>query len=82
MGGCGGKVIHDMLRGGYHIARSVDEVSLPGLSLHSAILSSALYYYLVHIAALLTATQGTALVIILLVRTVTRLGQVRHTARF
>lgn len=68
IGGSGGKFLHDMIRGGYNISTSKDELSLPSMSYHSSVFAAALYYALVHLYPLFTALQGTTLITILLVR--------------
>jgi uncharacterized membrane protein YeiH len=68
IGGSGGKIVHDVLRGGYHIAKSPDELRMPTMSVHSSTMAALMYYFLVHVYAVFTAKQGTTLVIIFLVR--------------
>ena len=66
--GSAGKVWHDIVRGGYHIARAPDEVSVPGLGLHSAAAGAALVYGLGVAYPILNPRQCHALVALLFVR--------------
>ena len=68
IGGSGGKVWHDALRGGYGISNGRDEVSVPGTSLHSSFIGAVLYFWLAVSTDTLTFRQGHALLTVLLVR--------------
>ena len=61
-------MLHDAVRGGYHLARAPDEVSVPGMGMHSAMAGSVLYYWLVIVQQVLTQRQGQAMLVILFVR--------------
>jgi hypothetical protein len=68
IGGSGGKVLHDIVRGGYNIAQDADEMSIPGSSLQSSFAAAVIYYWLVIVSGTLTAKQGHTLLTVLLVR--------------
>jgi hypothetical protein len=68
LGGCGGKIVNDIIRGGYHMAKEPDEMRVPGIGVNRAVLCCILYYVLVHVYNILKPRQGTTLVILLLVR--------------
>lgn len=60
-------MIHDALRGGYGISMRADEVSVPGMSLHSSMGGAAAYYALVVWQPLLSPREGQALITAFLV---------------
>ena len=67
IGGSGGKVISDMIRGGYGLTTGRDEMSMPTFSVQSGVFCAFVYYWLVHISTSLTAMQGSTLITLLLV---------------
>ena len=61
-------MLHDMVRGGYNIAKGADEVAVPGTSLHSSFVSAMMYYWLVLVNGTLSHQQGQTLITVFLVR--------------
>jgi hypothetical protein len=57
-----------MVRGGYAISKASDEISVPGMGLHSSMAGAAMYYWLVIVQGVLTQRQGKAFLLIFLVR--------------
>ena len=66
--GSGGKVICDMVRGGYSMLRDPDEISAPGMGLQSSALAAVAYYWLVLVQGVLSFRQGKALLVTFMVR--------------
>eukprot|EP00892_Ulva_mutabilis_P011952 jgi/Ulvmu1/9129/UM005_0225.1 len=67
IGGCGGKIINDMIRGGYNIATGPDEMRNPGVGPTRSMACCVAYYLLVHLYAILSPPQGKALVVLSLI---------------